>query len=495
MLLGITFAQGGESTALYKFTLRAVMRHAAKHYPAAMTHLKMVAVACSDFTGGCQNAYESKFGAKLQDKHVFDGGLLVSSNPCALRGCNEHAMDSMVGPGKKGRSKIRARNGYKKEDICRRLRNDLRTWSRCMSIVNFDLYWHYWSAELIAGTLPKIGKQKEWVKYIEKVWLFKEKVVTAAGNHVELMNATWRSRMDRKGMRPTDNPAESTNRLAKAKLRDIRKDLPEIVGNKDRSSIPAVIKQFEYAMDLDPDFMNVAGEGPVHRLPPSIDMNLISGNESIRKHSLRLVSTWLEKVRISGIGPVHEVVIGSYKFYVMAGHCCDGGGQAPQPVTRRQAERAVSFLTLTPDKDRHETWLATRDFLNGKHLSWTALNEVHHRLHIARVDLRKVEASKSGGLRWPECVTCATKRDQALNHHECEAMLMARHLLGDPRADPTPSAITTSSRQGRPQPRVLGNAHVSEQQAEDRTAAKRRRTKDQSRDASRSKTPPRSAED
>ena len=63
------------------------------------------------------------------------------------------------------------------------------------------------------------------------------------------------------------------NRKIKFKLDQVRRDMPEVVGNRIRPSLPTVIERFEHALATDPVFKRDVKPGEIHRLPQHLDLN------------------------------------------------------------------------------------------------------------------------------------------------------------------------------------------------------------------------------
>ena len=75
---------------------------------------------------------------------------------------------------------------------------------RPLEIVLFDMAMFHLLREMWVGSIDFIGKQRAWVKYYRRYYLFREPV---AG--VRLFNAVWRSACDRSQQRSSNNISES----------------------------------------------------------------------------------------------------------------------------------------------------------------------------------------------------------------------------------------------------------------------------------------------
>lgn len=129
----------------------------------------------------------------------------------------------------------------------------------------------------------------------------------------------------------------------------------------------------------------------------------------------------------------------------MASGHADEDRHEPRQVDPLHAQKEVDFLTLPVAGDRNESWLRARGFIQGTRFSWTSLKDVYEYLHIARVDLRLLEACLAKTRRWSEAIVCVTCCHQALNCMDCEAIALARHIQKDLSANPLTSAITSAA--------------------------------------------------
>ena len=133
--LSMTFVQGGEGVEPYMLAAKATRAYADEHHPVVASRLGQVCGACSDFTGGCQAAYREHHGASHCDRYVEDDGVWVPAAPCLLKGCVEHALANLVGPGGTGWGKIKEHPAISKQQV----RMCVRRFVMC-GIIPMDLF-------------------------------------------------------------------------------------------------------------------------------------------------------------------------------------------------------------------------------------------------------------------------------------------------------------------------------------------------------------------
>ena len=212
-------------------------------------------------------------------------------------------------------------------------------------------------------------------------------------------------------------------------------------------------------------------------------MSLTTGHPSIRAHSLRLPSAAFITVARRSPNYVHQIDKHPFKYFVMGfGAVPDADRDVPLSVTAEHAAMLVELLTLAPSHDRHKDFLIAKGFLDGNHLSWSAITSAIEAHAVVRVDTRLLEAVEISTVNWNSAVVCLTACDQWLNHFNCEHCMVARNYLGDPFAAVCPSVLTSEAalrrKPGRPRSHVLGSCRQSEDAAE--AAAKRRKATAQS---------------
>ena len=114
---------------------------------------------------------------------------------------------------------------------------------------------------------------------------------------------------------------------------------------------------------------------------------------------------------------------------------------APAVVKEADAKLLVDLLMLPPAADRHESFLSARGLLREGHLSWTKFTSLlGGKLAACQVDTRRVSDCLEHPEAWAKAMVCVTSRDEFLTGYVCEHCLVARHLFGDPLADPRPAA-------------------------------------------------------
>ena len=286
--LSVTFVRGGESERAYQLGINAAIAYAKDHHPAVAARLQTVLGACSDFTGGCRLAYSASFDAKKIDHYIDDARVLVPQVRCLLKACVEHALRNVAETGGAGMKKFVGPPvaPQAKEHIASFLHDRISFSSRRLNLVWFDIVWHYTLHELReSGTIEATGLQASWATYFEKQYLFKEEV-----DGCSLHNALWRNGPDRPQPRSSNNLAESYNSKLDALGKRVMKTMIAELGVRARPTLPEYIRRLEHAVELDNALNTKHTQQVLHRLPTDVDSNLLTGHDSITRHTLRLPS-------------------------------------------------------------------------------------------------------------------------------------------------------------------------------------------------------------
>ena len=448
--------------------------------------MNAVESACSDFTGGCARAYELAHGAVKNDEYANDCSAWSPKAKCLLKGCVDHMIKNCVGPCKTGMRKLKKCASHPKNEVANLMRSRLELSARRMGIVAFDAFWYFTLHELTeTGTIQAFGFQRKWAKYFKKAYLFLEEV-----GGVQLFNAIWRNGPDRRQPRASDNIAESYHNKLKAKLKALVKALlPEQSANA-RPSLPELIPRLEHAIEIDDQFNTRHKEQVLHRVTVTVDANLLTGHPSIYRWSNRLAAKDFLQAWKQDKSYIQRIDSPPYRYFVMSfGRTkkdnqhgdLDKGRMPSRLISASKARNMIGYLTLQPREDRNRPRLTAKD---GDHLSRIALTNVYEDHAVVRVDLRLVaQCAEQKHLRI-DAVTCMTTCDQYLNHYVCEHCITARYFMDDPLSNPFPSAIASASnvdgQRGRRPERVLGNARMSEDAAENLGSRKRKRNADTS---------------
>ena len=113
--------------------------------------------------------------------------------------------------------------------------------------------------------------------------------------------------------------------------------------------------------------------------PIAIDGSILTGHESIKKHTKRLSCKNYIVAAQRSAELIREITKGPYRFYIMSAFHAEGNRNEPVLISAEEAEFIVDLLTLPPSADRNLVFATAHGLVANEHMSRTRTQAIYDR--------------------------------------------------------------------------------------------------------------------